>query len=137
MEIVRKRRTVKVEEYALSFGWKNMPGAGFSFPCDKQGTPLLGEMHSIAQENLAKCLSSEYDVLPRGVKDYSHTYQEPAVGRCSCGKLVELFDPLTNTCECGLEHNGCGQSLSPRSQWQEPWNDDGLLAWGDGLEAVV
>ena len=136
MNIVSKSQTVRVEEYALSFEWRDSPGAGFSFPCDKQGTLLLDKIHPIAQENLEKCLSREYAVTSRGVKDYSYTYREPAQGRCDCGKLIELSDPMTNTCEgCGLEYNGGGQLLAPRSQWEEPWDDDGLLAWGDdGLE---
>ena len=137
MHIVRECQTVNVEVYALAFEWKNMPGAGFSSPCDKQGTLLRDEMCALALQNLGKCLSGEYAVMPQGVKDYSYTYREPAQARCSCGRIVDLFDPMTNTCACGLEYNGGGQSLSPRSQWEEPWDDDGLATWGDGLGAFA
>lgn len=84
MIIIRKGHTVKVERYALVFECNDTPGAGFSFPCDKQGISLVTEMGREAWENLSKCLSGEYDVTPRGVKDYSYAYYEPTQGRCSC-----------------------------------------------------
>jgi hypothetical protein len=134
MHIVRTSQTVKVEVYALTFEWKAMPGAGFSFTCDKKGTLLRDTLPALAQENLEKCLSGEFAVTSQGVKDYSYTYLEPAQGCCSCGRIVELAD-FTNTCDCGLEYNSSGQLLAPRSQWEEPWDDDGLRAWDDGIEA--
>lgn len=127
MKIVRQGQRVKVEKYALDFQWNDgPPGCGFSFPCDKQGKLLLEEMHPIGRENLEKCLSGEYAVTPEGIKDCSYTYWEPAQGRCSCGRIVELAD-FTNTCDCGLEYNSCGQLLAPRCQWEEPWDEVG---WG-------
>lgn len=94
-------------------------------------------MHPEGLQNLEKCLSGEYAVTLQGVKNYSYTYREPAEARCSCSRIVELSDPMTNTCDCGLEYNGSGQLLAPRSQWEEPWDDDGLWAWGDGIEAFA
>jgi hypothetical protein len=123
MNIVRRRQMVQVERYALGFEWNDMPGAGFSFPCDKQGNILQNEMCPEAWQNLEGCLSGEYAVISQGVKDYSYTYWEPAQGRCSCGEMVELLD-FTNTCSCGFEYNLCGQLLAPRSQWIEPWDED-------------
>jgi len=43
---------------------------------------------------------------------------EPAVGRCSCGREVFL-EFFTNSCECGLEYNSSGQQLASREQWGE------------------
>jgi hypothetical protein len=123
MNIVRKSRIVHVESYGLSFEWNDMPGAGFSFPCDKQGMVLLDEMPLEARQNLEKCMRGEYAVFLLGVQDYSYTYREPAQGQCSCGRIVELMD-FTNTCECGFEYNSCGQLLAPRNQWVEPWDID-------------
>lgn len=123
IQIVCERQTVTVEVYALMFEWKDMPGAGCSFSCDKQGNLLRDEIRPEALHNLEKCLSGEYAVMPQGVKDYSYTYREPAQGRCSCGRLVELAD-FTNTCDCGLEYNFGGQLLAPRCQWEEPWDED-------------
>jgi hypothetical protein len=120
MKILRRSRCVRVESYALDFEWKDASGAGFSFPCDRQGKVLMDQMSPIACESLQKCLSGEYGVVPLGVKDYSHTYFEYAIGQCSCGREVMLRH-FTNTCECDLEYNSCGQLLAPRSQWEEPW----------------
>jgi hypothetical protein len=123
MEMVRRSQIVQVERYAVDFEWNDMPGAGFSFPCDKQGNILQDEMRPEGCQNLEKCLSGEYAVIPQGVRDYSYTYREPAQGRCFCGKIVELVD-FTNTCGCGLEYNTSGQILAPRNQWEEPWDED-------------
>ena len=126
MQIIRERQDVPVEAYSLDFVWNDRQGGGFSFSCDKQGTILRDKMHPEGLLNLEKCLSGEYNVTPQGIRDYSYIYQEPAQGRCvGCGRLVELIDPMTNTCDmCGLEYNGSGQLLAPRSQWEEPWDED-------------
>lgn len=123
MEIIRKRQSVHVERYALDFEWQDTPGAGFSFPCDAQGNILRAEIQPVGLQNLEKCLSGEYAVTHRGITDYSYTYHEPAQLRCSCQRIV-LLEEFTNTCECGLEYNSCGQLLAPRSQWEEPWDED-------------
>lgn len=97
-----------------------MPSAGFSFPCDEQGSLLLDEIPQAARENLAKCQNGEYAVSFLGVRDKSYSYREFAKGRCSCGAVVVLEDPMTNSCDdCGLEYNGGGQLLAPRAQWEE------------------
>jgi hypothetical protein len=131
MNIIKESKRVNVEAYALVFEWDDEIGGGFSFPCDKNGTLLLDKMPPAAQENLKKCQSGEYVTVARGIRDYSYTYPEFAQGRCSCGRIVELIDPMTNTCECGLEYNGGGQLLAPRSQWGDefivqPEEDYGL-----------
>lgn len=38
---------------------------------------------------------------------------------CRCGANLTLWSAWANTCRCGLEYNGCGQLLAPRSQWGE------------------
>lgn len=124
MIIIKESNLVKVVEYKLVFEWNDLPGAGFSFPCDKQGNILFEEMPQPARKNLAFCQNGEYAVRLDGIQDYSYTYREPASGQCSCDLIVELSDPMTNPCECGLEYNGGGQLLAPRSQWEETWDAD-------------
>jgi hypothetical protein len=135
MQIIRKGQRIKRAEFALSFEWKDMPGAGFSFPCSKEGVVILDKTALTAQESLAACLDGTYEVTPQGVRDYSYSYWEPALGRCECNGIVKLED-FTNTCQCGREYNSSGQLLSPRSQWEEPWDEDGLIAWGDELNEI-
>ena len=131
MQIVRRSQRMKVEQYAIEFDWKDEPG-GYSFPCTKTGEILYKELQPACLDNLEKCLNGTYAVTLQGVKDYSYTVAMPAQGRCDCRLLVEL-EGFTNTCACGREYNSSGQLLAPRSQWEEAWDDDGLLAWGDGL----
>jgi|SRR5579883_3214897 hypothetical protein len=133
MEIIQRSQRIQVERYALDFEWTDMPGAGFSFPCDKDGNLLMDEIPETARENLEKCLSGEYAVTAEGVRDCSYSYFQAAVGKCACGQMVTLEDPLTNTCECGREYNSSAQLLAPRSQWEEVWDeDDPFEAWGYG-----
>lgn len=121
MHILRKREPIHVESFSLGFLFKNDRNAGFSFPCDRDGTPLLGEMSPERQENLRKCLSGEHAVVPEGVIDLGHMYYRPAEGRCSaCETIVILESSWLNVCEtCGQNYNGSGQQLTPQRQWEE------------------
>lgn len=116
MQITRKSQHITVEQYSLVFEWLDTPGAGFSFPCTKQGEVIKEGMTPGALENLNKCQSGAYEVKPMGVRDETYTYFMHAAGKCSCGRTVELAT-FTNTCACGLEYNSCGQLLAPRYCW--------------------
>lgn len=115
MRITRKSQHVRVESYGLAWEWIDQPDAGFSFPCDQQGNILKDQMGPEAWESYKEAQNNPALTF-KGVKDYSYTHFEQAQGRCSCGRLVELYG-FTNTCECGLEYNMSGQQLAPRSQW--------------------
>ncbi len=117
MNILRQSQRVNVERYTLDFEWNDTPGAGFSFPCDKQGNVLQDQICCQAgRENLEKCLRGEYAVTLKGVVDCSYSYLEHAQGKCYCGKTVDLVSH-TNECVCGRLYNLFGQDLAPRSQW--------------------
>lgn len=117
MNIIRESELVQVENYGLSFEWKDEPGAGFSFSCTKEGELIVAEMSPLAHDNYVKCMSGEYPVVFQGVKNYYHSYFQPAIGRCECGKEIVLARSFTNECTCGRLYNGFGQLLAPRSQW--------------------
>lgn len=51
-------------------------------------------------------------------------YFVPATYLCDCGYVLELYDPLTNECECGRLYNGGGQSLRPESEWEEQYDEE-------------
>ena len=39
---------------------------------------------------------------------------------CDCGTRFEIYDWWSTPCPgCGVEYNGAGQKLAPRSQWGE------------------
>ncbi len=131
MLIISKRKAVTVALYRIDFEWKDQPGSGFSFPCDKAGNILLKDMPAPAQENWQKCLSGEYAVIAQGVKDHSYTFNESAHGACECGAVVILESSWSNSCEkCGREYNGGGQLLAPRSQWGDEWVTQPEEDWG-------
>lgn len=62
------------------------------------------------------------DVIPlefEGILSVSSPITIPALGRCECGREVELYDYWANACECGREYNISGQLLAPREDWGE------------------
>ena len=51
------------------------------------------------------------------------TYIQPAIGECDrCGKPVELWRPISNTCTCGAQYNMSGQRL--RDSWVTNWAEE-------------
>lgn len=121
-EFIRKGEHIRIESYSLSFEDPDDPGCGCSFPCTKEGIPLLDDMTPCGIENLRKCQSGEMGYTPKGVVDHSHWHYEWPVILCGCGKPLELWHHMTNECSCGALYNGGGQGLAPRSQW-DPWGE--------------
>lgn len=114
MQIIEESRIEEFEQYSLEFEWVHSPGAGYSFPCDERGNLDWG---NIPMESLCRCILDDR-LLYRGIRCERWSYQHPAVGRCECGREVELGS-FTNTCECGRDYNSAGQLLAPRCQWGE------------------
>jgi len=116
-------KQVYVERYFHEFRWKDTPGAGFTFPCDKDGNVELTEFNS---ENYEFCLSATDEIINLGIEDHSFWDREPANGTCDCFRTVWLdYDNGYGiSCECGRTYNLSGQELTPMSQWDEYMNDD-------------
>jgi hypothetical protein len=113
VKIIRERETIETTEHSLCFGKDG--DMHFGFPCDEQGNVLLEQLQPAAVLNLEKARAG-YECM--GVRTYVHRYHQPAVGRCCCGREVDL-DGFTCPCECGRDYNSSGQLLAPRSQWGE------------------
>jgi hypothetical protein len=126
MDIIRESRLVEGVEFSLFFERRAVPGCGYSFPCDEAGRVDESEMTPASRANLAACREDAKCEFKAPVIDRREWhYREPAVGRCGCGREVELGH-FTNTCDgCGADYNGSGQRLAPRAQWGEetgePW----------------
>lgn len=114
MEIVELKTIEFIEEYFMGFHYKDAPGSGYNFPCDRHGNLL--ESHQ--QTFFSKCISDP-NLIFEGVQHISRFYKKPAVGHCCCGQLVSLGG-FTNTCHgCGRDYNWNGTLLADRSQWGE------------------
>lgn len=122
MKIIKRSKLIQSTHYSRDFEWPDEPSCGLSFDCDEHGNVNVAALPSAARENYTKALTGKIDertILDKGVRSWTHTYREPAVGLCnSCRKEVVL-EGFTNTCECGLDYNSAGQQLAPRSQWGE------------------
>lgn len=117
-KIIRRGERVERVEYYLSFERNDLPGAGFSFPCDQQGNVYRDRLQPAGLENLADCLSGVHNVTAEGVKESHWSFWQPGILKCDCGREVELHG-FTNTCQCERDYNQSGQLLAPRSQWGE------------------
>lgn len=120
MKILTESKTETFVSYSRDFRYASDPGAGFGFPCDKNGS--VQSLNPAAQENFEACLKGEVrgeKVIDLGISQHQNTYRSAAIGKCDdCGKKVELSS-FTNTCQCGADYNSFGQHLAPRSQWGE------------------
>jgi hypothetical protein len=116
IEIIQQRSMGEGRERYHEFSWRDSPGAGFSFPVDENGNPV--NVNEASRENWRKCHDGTFDVVDHGVQERTWTYPIPAIGRCHCGREVELSH-FTNTCDCGRDYNSSGWELAPRDQWGE------------------
>lgn len=119
---------IEVVEYAVHFDSLTIPGAGYSFTCDKEGNVIERYQDQFNQ------LKNNPRYRYAGVVEYSRRWNEPAVIRCTntikvrrgtkvatyeeCGNEVVLDMVMTNTCSrCKADYNSSGSRLAPRSQW--------------------
>ena len=121
MEIIRQSEHVTDHHHALNFVYRGDTTAGFSFDCDKAGKVDVENMNPAGRENYEKCLDGTHDVIDKGVQSWENSYRVPAVGKCECGREVQLEEHGMSgiDCECGRIYNSSGQALAPRSQWGE------------------
>lgn len=120
IEIIQERRRVVEHDYSLEFRLLTDPNAGFTFPCDKDGNPMLDACNTrsylyATQEHPEK-FTQPY------VEKRSWAYTEPAVGRCRCGEHVTLQNEYMGACrcpKCGQWYNVFGQELLSPDQWEE------------------
>jgi hypothetical protein len=125
LEMLTRREKIYYTEYRLVFDSKTRPGSGYSFPCDKDGV-LIQEADNPGRDERFLEVKADENYEFMGLKEYRHSYIEPASGKCKCGKIVYLdWDNGHGIdCECGRIYNLSGQELAPRSQWDDRYDDD-------------
>ncbi len=67
---------------------------------------------------MIEIISKPHRVTATDEDGYTHSWREPGIGRCHCGRHV-ILEGFTNTCACGRDYNSAGQELAPRAQWGE------------------
>lgn len=113
IEIIEHCRWVSEIIHYRHFSNPDVPGAGYLFESDADGNIDFAALTPVKQNSYRHAVAEYID---RGVRTVDEGYRQPSIGRCACGKEVEL-PSFTNTCECGREYNSSGQELAPRSQW--------------------
>lgn len=129
--LVSPRRHIDRVSYSLvcehvdASGKVRERGCGFRFDCDAEGNVDESAMHPAGLANLRGIRSGAIPCTPLTVERRPYVEHVAAVIRCECGKHVTLCDSWANECDCGLEFNGSGQLLAPRSQWGEETGEQG------------
>lgn len=122
LEVIEEARTEREYSYQLYF--PTFSSGGYSFPCDRDGNVL--ELNPAAESNYQKCISGEIETKDCYVVDYVKHYSIPKKCRCTCGNELEMYPDSEGLvyCYCGSTYNGQGQSIRPRSEWEERYEDD-------------
>lgn len=137
IEILKPSRRVESVEYHAEYDRVGGPrGCGWSFPCDAQGR-VDPAKNPDARANWERCQDPTVARFV-GVRTYRHRWTEPAIGKCHCGRRVDLGG-FTNTCDCGREYNWAGQELAPRDQWdpEDRYAVEGPQNWDPDPEIPV
>lgn len=120
IRIIKEASVQHHVEYSLNFDTSR--GGGYSFPCDYRGEVL--PLNPTAQTNYARCISGEVQTIrPPYVHERQWTEYVHAIGECFCGAEVELNPDSEGLCycHCGQCFNAAGQSIRPRSEWEESY----------------
>ena len=122
IKIIKERTPVTIIDYFIDYTYKDDPNAGFRFPATKSGEPDFDRMPPEARANYESCLTDERLLEPEFTID-KHTFTEPAVGQCICGKEVVLESSYMGAtqCECGRWYNVFGQELVDPKDWEEDY----------------
>ena len=118
-EVIQQRQRVQVERFCLEFNSRSVAGWGYAFDCDRRGVVNVAALTPAAQQNYLEVKADAGKKFrPPYIHDWSHSYTEPTVLRCDCGREV-ILDGFTCECECGVLYNQSGQRLASKSQWGE------------------
>jgi hypothetical protein len=129
--IIKRREVSYHTEHRLMFDRVELPGSGYSFPCDEKGTVDMEALHPNGRESYAECLKGQVGsskMEPGRIESYETRHVEPGTIECDCGAHLDNHGGFTITCyRCEADYNGAGQRLAHRSQWGEEtgesWQD--------------
>lgn len=126
MKIIKARGVETQTSYEHNFHWNDDPGAGYSFTVTKAGE-YMGD-NECGRKNYERCKSGEMvdkngiAIIDDGISRRTWNYRTNAVGLCSCGEEVELYDQYLGACECqkcGSWYNLSGQELVHPKHWED------------------
>ena len=120
LKIIKERTPETIIDYYIEFTYKDDPNAGLMFPANSDGTPAFDKMPKAAKANYESCLTDDCLSEPE-FKVEKHTYINPAVGQCSCGRYLTLECDHAGAvrCKCGRWYNLFGQELRDPEYWEE------------------
>lgn len=120
MEVIKERTPVKETFYQINFFPLETGEICAGYYCNEEGEIQKDKNSPQAYENYFKDL--ENPNLGHSVRHYTRRYYENAIGKCSCGEEVELYDQYMGACECPKckrWYNTFGQELNPPETWKD------------------
>ena len=120
IKTIRERENVVTIEHNLIFKTTNKNF--YSFPCDHSGKLLEDKVSEAASVNYEKLMTGEIPYTTSYVQEREYWNLTPAVGECTkCSEEVVLEPDNEGLCycSCGACYNASGQSIRPRSEWEE------------------
>lgn len=112
-------------EHSLNYDTSST--GGFSFPCDAYGHVDLNTFSDAAKHNYQQCVDGMVGATgPAYITEREFSRLLPAIAECECGQRFEMHTDSEGLCYCycGKCYNGAGQSIRPRSEWEEIYEDD-------------
>ena len=127
MEIVESEEV----SYVLSFDEEKIPGSGYVFPCDKEGSVLWEKVSTpeVARKSLAICKAHpERWTAETREGRVVQIISRVRYGVCpSCGHRVYFGGSGWSSymgvseCECGQWYSTFGQAIKPPEDWEEDY----------------
>lgn len=120
LKIIKERTPETTIDYYIDFIYKDDLNAGFSFPATSDGEVDFSRMSKEAKANYESCLTDDRLTGPEFNVE-KHTYTNPAVGKCICGREVILDSDYYGAvvCDCGKWYNLFGQELKDPKYWKD------------------
>lgn len=130
IEIIKERGTETEVWWEHNFRWPHIPAwAGYSFVVDEKGNFIKDPIYDNAEADrnyrlckAGKMLDDGVAIVDEGIERKTRSYHTNAIGRCKCGKEIELYDAYMGACECpkcGQWYNMFGQELVSPEYWDE------------------
>ena len=113
LKIVHYQKTIKIEKYSVVYEWILEPGAGFDFPCDKDGNIYFSQFTEEQEADYAECEfgDNSHLIVCKGIEDTSTTEILPAIALCYCGSQLPLRSNRNECANCLEVFNQLGEKI--------------------------
>ena len=127
VQVISAAQITVISEIRLNFDYSKTDTSGFSFVCDSDGNVDVSTLSGDGLKNYLFCEANRDKFARIYVECRLREVWEPKIIKCRCGNALRLENPDAYgviNCHCGQLYNFLGQTLRPRSEWEERLDDD-------------